>query len=77
MQLTDNEARFLINELYENLFWSDDPLHEIPMNSYGILSKLVEAFPEQAESVREEKEMERLQHIEAHKQHMKESDDNE
>jgi len=71
MQLTDKEARFLINELSENLFWSDDPLHETAMNSYGILSKLVEAFPEQAESVREEREMERLQHIEAHKQQMK------
>lgn len=70
MELTDKEARFLIGELYENLFWSDDPLHETPMNAYGILSKLVEAFPEQADSVKEEKEMERLQHIEAHRQHM-------
>jgi len=70
MKLTDKEARFLINELYETLFWSDDPLHETPMNAYGIFSKLVEAFPEQADSVREEKEMERLQHIEAHRQQM-------
>lgn len=75
MQLTDKEARYLIRDLSEQIFWSDDPLHECSLISSSILQKLVDEYPQLADSVREEREMEKLQHIEAHKQQMKNNEE--
>jgi len=71
MELTEKEARYLIKDIAEWVFWSDDPMFEDALTASGTLAKLIEEYPELADSVREEREMERLQAMEAHKQHMK------
>jgi len=74
INLESNEARHLISQLTEYVFWSDDPLNPETIIENGILRKLIEEYPTEAESVREEREMDRLKHLE---QMNKEREENE
>jgi len=74
MKLESNEARHLISQLTEYVFWSDDPLNPETVIENGILRKLIETYPKEADSVREERELERLKQME---QARKEREENE
>jgi len=71
MKLTSNEARYLIDHLSEMVVYGD-PLHIDTIVENMILAKLVEAYPAETDSVREQREVEQLQRMEANRQQREE-----
>ena len=67
MKLTSNEARYLIDHLSEMVTYGD-PLHTDTIVENMILAKLVEAYPAETDSVREQREVEQLKLMEMNRQ---------
>jgi len=71
MELTNTEARYLLDHLSEMVTYGD-PLHSDTIIEAGIIAKLVDFYPDEADSVREQRELEQIKLMEENRKRREE-----